>query len=316
MIKVLIQTEKFKGGPAVFRNRLISVLNKIEDIKVITDIKDKFDVELAFIRKTHKHKKPYILRVDGCYYQDGRKSGNRPLEESILNANYLVFQSNFSFNLCRKILNIDKKIKNTDFSIIRNGVDLDYIKSIEPNKDIKINSFVAGARWRDNKRTFSMLEGFKKAKIGHHLYVIGDGESNSYNKKMKKYESKYIHILGSRSEKETISIMKRCKYLIHLCHIDSCPNIVIEALSCGLNILCTNLGGTPEIVGDNGIILNVDKMWDGKYLSSSIKLDSLKSGIVADGVGRLLGLNTVPDAPGLNINTIADEYAKIIRKFK
>jgi len=29
MIKVFVQTEKFKGGPAVFRSRLITSLNKI-----------------------------------------------------------------------------------------------------------------------------------------------------------------------------------------------------------------------------------------------------------------------------------------------
>ena len=63
-IKVFIQTDKFKGGPAVFRSRLISALSKFDDIKVVTDVKDKFDIELAFIRKVYKHNKPYILRVD------------------------------------------------------------------------------------------------------------------------------------------------------------------------------------------------------------------------------------------------------------
>jgi len=318
MIKVFIQTEKFKGGPAVFRSRLITSLNKIKDIKVVTNIKEEFDIELAFIRKIYKHKKPYILRVDGCYYQKDRKSGNKSLEKAILDSSHLIFQSQFSFELCKGILDIDKKVKKkSNYSIVYNGIDLDYIKNIPFNKKIKAGSFVAGARWRDNKRTFSILDGFLKSKTGRHLYMIGDvgvGESRSYLNKVKKYNSEHIHILGGKSEEETISIMKSCDYLIHLCHIDSCPNIVIEALSCGLNVLCTNLGGTPELVRDDGRILNVDKLWDGKYLSSSVKLDSLNSKIVAKGIKKILRNKTKPDISRFDINKVAKKYADIIRK--
>ncbi len=318
MIRVFIQTEKFKGGPAVFRSRLIFALNKIKDIGVVTNIKNKFDIELAFIRKIYKHSKPYVLRVDGCYYQKHKKSGNKSLKKAILDSSYLIFQSEFSFKLCKHILDIDSKVNDkSNYSIIYNGVDLNYIKKISAHKKIKEGSFVAGARWRDNKRTFSMIKGFLKAKTGRHLYIIGDigiGESRSYASKMLKYKSKYIHIIGKKSEEETISIMKKCDYLIHLCHIDSCPNIVIEALVCGLNVLCTNLGGTPELVRNDGRILNVDKFWDGKYLSSSVKLDSLNSKIVAKGIQKILKKKTEPDIYRFDINKVAEKYADIIRK--
>jgi len=317
-IKVFIQTDKFKGGPAVFRSRLISELNKFDDIKIVTSINDKFDIELAFIRKIYKHNKPYILRVDGCYYQSDRKSYNRPLEKAILGSKYVIFQSSFSFELCKNILDISSRIKDkSNYSIIYNGIDLDYVNKIEPNKSINHGSFVACARWRDNKRTFSILKGFMKANTGKHLYMIGDiglGENSSYMSKVKKYKSEYIHILGSKSQKETISILKACDYQIHLCHIDSCPNIVIEGMTCGLNVLCSNLGGTPELVGNNGIILNVDNMWSGKYLSSSVKLDSLKKSIVADGIKKLVKIKSKPDPLKFDIKNVAKKYVEIIKK--
>ncbi len=317
-IKVFIQTDKFKGGPAVFRSRLISALNKFEDIKIVNSVKDKFDIELAFIRKVYKHDKPYILRVDGCYYQRGRKSGNGALEKAILGARHIIFQSNFSFELCRKILNISSVINNgNDYSIIHNGIDLDYIRGIKFNKNIKSGSFVACARWRDNKRTFSIVKGFLKADIGKHLYMIGDigiGENSSYNSKLKKYKSKYVHILGKKSQEETIAILKACDYQMHLCHIDSCPNIVIEGLSCGLNVLCSNLGGTRELVVDNGVVLNVDKMWEGRYLSSLVKLDSLKKEVVAKGIKKLMKIKTNPDLSKFDIKKVAKRYVEIVRK--
>jgi len=318
MIKVFIQTEKFKGGPSVFRSRLISALNKFDDIKVITNVKDKFDIELAFIRKVYNHKKPYILRVDGCYYQKGRKSGNKALEKAILGSRYVIFQSNFSFELCKKILDINSVVSDkNNYSIIYNGIDLDYVNSIEPAKDIQSGSFVSCARWRDNKRTFSIIKGFLKANTGRHLYMIGDigmGESSSYYYKIKKYQSKYIHILGKKSQEETISILKSCNYQIHLCHIDSCPNIVIEGISCGLNVLCSNLGGTKELVGNNGVVLNVDRMWEGKYLSSSVKLDNLKKAVIAGGIKKLIDIKTYPDILKFDMENVVKKYVEIIKK--
>ena len=171
MVKVFIQTGIFEGGPVVFRERLINAFKKINDIKVIKNPSEKFDVELAFIRKTIKHNKPYVLRVDGCYYEKSRKSGNKRIEEAILKSSYLIFQSKFSFALCDKIIGI-KKI-GINYSIIYNGIDVDYIKNIEPSKDIEPGSFISCAGWRPNKRPISTIKGFLKANTGRHLYMIG-----------------------------------------------------------------------------------------------------------------------------------------------
>jgi len=318
-IRVFIQTDKFKGGPAVFRSRLISALNKFEDIEIITNVQKKFDIELAFIRRVYKHNKPYILRVDGCYYQKDRKSGNRLLEKAILGSKHLIFQSKFSFNLCRHVLDIDKRVKNKlNYSIIHNGIDMEYLRKIKVSQEIEPGSFVAAARWRDNKRTFSIMKGFIKANTERHLYMIGGvglGAKNNYKAKMKRFasKSKYVHMLGKKTPKETISILKACDYQIHLCHIDSCPNIVIEGLCCGLNVLCTNLGGTSELVEENGVILDIDKIWEGKYLSSSVVLDSLSSKKVAKGIQKLLSVKNKPCVNRFDIDIVAEKYVKIIR---
>ena len=92
-------------------------------------------------------------------------------------------------------------------------------------------------------------------------------------------------------------------------------NIVLEGLGCGLNVLCTNLGGTPELVGNNGIILNVDKFWKTKYLKKLIEdLDNLKSKIVAEGIHNLLKIKRKPGVSKFDINLIAKEYMKNIKK--
>ena len=318
MVRVFIQTDKFKGGPAVFRNRLIkSILYNFDDIKVVTNVEDKFDIGLEFIRKIYKYEQPYILRASSCYYFSKYKPwNNKPIAKAIKNSSHVIFQSHFAYTLCNRVLRLESRelIKN-GYSIINNGIDLNYIKTIKPAKDIIPNSFVACARWDPNKRPISMIKGFLKANTGRHLYIIGGVGVEGRGKKLgEEYKSDYIHFLQHKSNEEVISIMKACQYQIHLSFIDICPNIVIEGLACGLNVLCTNLGGTPEIVGNNGVILNVDRFWKTKYLKKRIEdLDDLKASVVAKGIHKLLKVQSKPNVSDFDINKIASQYVSIIR---
>ena len=325
-IKVFISTNKLKGGPAVFRSRLINSLNKIEDIKVITNEKEKFDIGIEFIRKNSKYSQPYILRASSCYYLYKYKIyNNKPIFKSIKKSVHTIFQSNFAYKLCNKVLSLeDRGAIARGHSIIYTGIDINYINSIKPEESIEPGSFVACARWDSNKRPVSMIKGFLEAQTKRHLYIIGGEGVNIWGRDLgKKYKkNKYIHFLGEKSNKKIISIMKACDYQIHLAFIDICPNVVLKGLACGLNVLCTNLGGTPEIVGKNGVILNVDKYWKSKYLrytddkthTKRKHLDEVDFIVVANGVNKLLKNKVKPDISKFDINRVAKKYADIVRK--
>ncbi|KKM68460.1 hypothetical protein LCGC14_1460630 [marine sediment metagenome] len=317
-IRVFIQTGVFQGGPAVFRSRLIKSFKKIDDIKVVKNVNEKFDIELAFIRQVYEHDKPYILRADGCYYEENRKNLNKNIKEAMKKARYIIFQSESSFKLCDHVLGIEEKMKERGIghSIIHNGIDLEYIKKIKPAKDVAPGSFITCAGWRPNKRPNSTIEGFIRADTGRYLYIIGEEGFSKGQKISKNYweqRSKYIKVLGKRKNKEIISIMKTCSYQLHLCHIDSCPNAVIEGLSCGLNVLYTNLGGTYELVKENGVVLNVDKPWKTKYMKST-NLDNISPDIVAEGIHKLLKMKERSKRKDLDIDEVAKEYANVIKK--
>tara|TARA_Y100000310_G_scaffold336092_1_gene419748 strand:- start:2632 stop:3564 length:933 start_codon:yes stop_codon:yes gene_type:complete len=304
MIKLLIQQRKFSGGPAVFRKRITRELEKIPDLKVVYNTHDGFDIELSFIRMLVNHGKPMILRVDGCYYNPNQLGLNNLTKASMKKAKSIIFQSWASRKMCRRILGF--KPKHDD--VVYNGINFDEINSIKPDHEIKPGSFMAVAKWRENKRPKSMIRGFNEANTGRHLYVIGDGVS----KELRKANSKNIHYLGKLSFKDTISVMKACQYQIHLCQIDSCPNAVVEGIVSGLNVLCTNLGGTKEIVKDNGVVLGVDN-WD--YRPKRMKnVDSIKPQIVADGIRNLMKIKDPPKRDDLNIAITAKNYAEIVRK--
>jgi len=320
-IKIFIDKEGLKGGPAIFKLRLVAALKRIDDIEIVTNVEKKFDIGLEFIRKTYKYKQPYILRASSCYYFKGYKPwNNKPIAASIKKARYIIFQSKFAYELLNRVLRLEsRKLINNNYSIIYNGIDVNYINSIESSESIEPNSFITCARWDGNKRIHSIIKGFLKADVKKHLYIIGgygiEDRKKDFLKLRKKYKSKYIHILGEKSNREIISIMKACKYQIHLAFIDICPNVVIEGLGCGLNVLCTNLGGTPELVKNNGIILNVDKFWKTKYLKKRIEdLDKLKSKVVGKGVQDLLKRKTIANVFKFNIDIVAEKYVDIFRK--
>lgn len=294
------RTAKFSGGPSVFKKRFLSVLSTRPEICMVSDIDGDYDVELAFIR-SEQRKKPVVLRIDGCYYFPEKLRLNEAIKTSIKNANHVIFQSEFSMNMCKRLLSVDP----SNYSVVYNGVDLQEIGQITPNPKIKPGSFVCCADWRPNKRPKSTIHGFMKSGVKDHLYVIGGGvKPASFEKR------KNIHFLGHLEPDRVIAVMKACKYFIHLCHIDSCPNAVVEALSCGLKVLCTNLGGSRELIQGNGVMLDVD-VWDWRPIPFK-NIDSLTKRSVADGILKLMSL---PDASAItyDINETVDKYVHILR---
>jgi len=302
MLNIYIQTGKFSGGPTVFRTRITEALQKIEGVNVVSDANQPFNVELALIRFMSKHRRPRVLRLDGCYYRRDQHLRNLPMRDAVLGAKHVIYQSEYSKNMCKKILGLDPAS-----TVIHNGIDLDYINKIPPRSDIKPGSFVASAAWRDNKRPHSMIKGFLAADTKRDLYIIGN--TKHISKHLRRKDN--IHCLGEIPAEEVISVMKACDYQLHLCFIDSCPNAVVEGLACGLNVLCTNLGGTPELVQGNGYILNVDS--DNYIKTQPSIVDNLNPKVVAEGIYKLMQIKERANRPDLDINNVAQQYYKVLK---
>jgi len=306
-VKVLLISDGFKGGPKAFCTRIIPAFSKTNSIKIITDPSEDFDVELAIIKSRAKHDKPIVVRMDGCYYRNKDLVNNHDIAVSLQNANHVIFQSDFSRRMVHSIVNINPRSE----SIINNGIDLKSIKRISPLPGIVPDSFLmVASNWQDrpNKRFLSTISGYLEASPDKPLYVIGDVKISA----IRQYGDPRIVFLKKMRYQKVLSVMMACKYLLHLCRIDSCPNAVVEGLACGLNVLCTNLGGTREIVKNDGIILDVDQ-WNLRPIKS-LWDDALDKRVVADGISRLVKMDTIPMRKDLDIRLVAKQYARILRR--
>ncbi|MES2308289.1 MAG: glycosyltransferase family 4 protein [Verrucomicrobiota bacterium] len=89
---------------------------------------------------------------------------------------------------------------------------------------------------------------------------------------------KDVDFIPQYKQEEAPSIYHRADVLVHLKHMDWTPNVVAEAMACGIPVVHTGNGGVPEIVKDSGISLNVPTDWE------TIQVPTPEQ--VADGVVR------------------------------
>lgn len=81
--------------------------------------------------------------------------------------------------------------------------------------------------------------------------VVGPLDDNSIS-----FDGKSnITVLGKKPHEEAIEIMKQSDALILPSYSEGFPLSVLEAMSCGLPIIATNVGSIPDMIGSEGGIL-------------------------------------------------------------
>lgn len=246
---------KLKGilGLQNFMSLLIKELELNYDVKFVSE-KEKSDIHLSVI-KGYKKGSKNILRIDGVYYDNKRLNMNKPIKYAIKRSDGVIYQSKWSKNFVERMLNV----KNERSDVIHNGSSIIDTDPADRKGYDKI--IVSCAHWRPNKRPEAIVDAFLKVKritnIKVGLFMVGPIKSETI-------KDNDIYYFGKQSKEKVHSIYKASDIMCHICHIDSCPNSVVEGLLYGLPVVCNNISGTPEIVKDSGIIVQLDKPFDFK----------------------------------------------------
>jgi glycosyltransferase involved in cell wall biosynthesis len=91
------------------------------------------------------------------------------------------------------------------------------------------------------------------------LVIVGDGPERSCLEELTHSQglSGRIYFAGQKNNEETLSLMAACDLFILNSVSETFPHVVLEAMSLGIPVVATAVGGTPEVVRDqeNGVLV-------------------------------------------------------------
>ena len=94
------------------------------------------------------------------------------------------------------------------------------------------------------------------------LVIIGDGPERGPLENLAREQglTERIYFAGQKTNQETLSLMAGCDLFVLNSTHEGFPHVVLEAMSLGLPVIATAVGGTPELIhnGVNGVLVAVD----------------------------------------------------------
>lgn len=298
------------GGPGVFMRRLLAYMKEHHGIKVVESGHDLYFSSVwrgpggkANPANPSDRRSRSIHRADGVYF-DTLKSGgtgmNKRIGLSINRSTGVVYQSRFSKDMCKSIA----KARNGNCKIIYNGMDSSVYNRVSVDKLGYDKLLVACATWRPLKRPLAIAKGFLKANVSNAgLVMIGPIESRD------KVRDPRIHYVGKCKTEDTLSFYKSADAVIHISRMDACPNVVVEALCAGVPVIGNNVGGTAELIKDDGVIVDIDPVMPKPYKRFEMrKPESVNKRLIAQGIHDCLGKKWDIHRPELEMSFCADQY--------
>ncbi len=285
---------KLKGGPKVFMSRLKQeIINK--DIYSESEFNKWINLSFREVPKYVLDKKDnveIIVRFDGVWNDtliphfvapklmdkinlSVFKRLNKIILDNYATADKVIYQSEFSKFTIEKLLYERFKIDvpKKESIIIYNGVDLTRFKPMKElrNKENYPNILISH-RLIPFKRAHQspmIIEKLRDIYPNLKVHVVGSGIKNPYHfgkdsrdeiiKEVKKRGlEKYFEFYGHINPDDLAKVYNKCDFMLNLSYADPCPNVVVEAIACGLPVVAPNSGGIPELVGNKDLLVDED----------------------------------------------------------
>ena len=135
--------------------------------------------------------------------------------------------------------------------------------------------------WKHIDRLIEVIAGLKD--IG--LVIVGDG---SLRTELEEKTQSFgiidrVYFAGQRSKDETLALMAGSDIFVLNSSYEGLPHVVLEAMSLGLPVVATAVGGTPEVVqdGENGYLVKpLDNQGLFKMLSKLTESSELRQCLI------------------------------------
>lgn len=183
-------------------------------------------------------------------------------------ASATVFQTEYCKSLytcdIKTIFGFERSINVKNSTIIYNGVDRDVFNEYGPKNHLegKYNIFHVSTTGMTRKGLGTVLEFacLLRNNSEIHFYLVGRQiEDPVYGYEIKKFPN--VHYLGHTNDRyELASYYRSGDVLLYPTINDCAPNVILEAMSCGMPVIAANSGGSPELILKDdihgGILIN------------------------------------------------------------
>lgn len=297
-----------RSGPNTFASRLKAELERQGHDVVRRG--DDAEVSLVFIEPTGARlAKTVVQRLDGFWFkpQDFHRL-NKNIRWQYEHADGVVFQSDFNAAMVKRWFGPPHGC----WDVIRNGIDLTPTPALDHVQVKKLRQkydviFVSSANWHPQKRLRSNVELFfhlrKSLNLNCCLVVMGSNPDYVVN-------DPDVMYVGSLPWEVCREVYRAADWMLHLSWLDHAPNVVVEALSMSVPVICSSQGGVKEQIGSYGIVLKETRDYDLEL----VDYDQPPNVDVSQ-------LTTLPkrsmlaaDFPSIDIEKIAKDYVDFMQK--
>jgi glycosyltransferase involved in cell wall biosynthesis len=259
------------GGPLVKVSRLTEYFpefrHKIDLVYCLSNAPYLSEKSLHSIKKKNI---PIVLNQNGVFslgwYGPGWENQNNKLKPAYQIADFVFWQSKFCQYSAEKFLGM----RQGPGEILYNAVDVSKFRPLSRSSKSNFTFLVSGKltspffyRIEAALRAIFILQ---KTERDIELLVAGISDklvANMTNSLISDLGIRdKVKLIGKYTQTEAPKIYNAADAYVMLKHMDASPNVVIEAMACGLPIIYSDTGGVQELVGkDAGIGINMEQDW-------------------------------------------------------
>lgn len=167
------------------------------------------------------------------------------------------------------------------FSVVANGVPILQVeKEISKQSKSNIQILFLG-NLSQRKGVFDLVQAMKKVE-GAELYLVGGEDEPGISQQIQKIISKQglahkIKLLGSKHGKEKMEFLQNADIFVLPSYAEGLPISLLEAMSVGLPVIVTPVGGIPSVITDNqeGILVSAGNSDQLSFAINRLVTDSI-----------------------------------------
>jgi glycosyltransferase involved in cell wall biosynthesis len=239
------------------------------------------------IRLARERGAAVVWNQDGVAYRGWHGRGwsrtNEPLAEGVHAADYVFFQSEF----CRVSSDLWLEARHGPAEVLPNPVDTELFTPAEsPARPLTL---LLGGNQYQRYRLEVALDALRLLPEAR-LLVAGKLSWDPDPRRVRRElgplldgVTERVELLGTYSQAAAPALYRRADVLLHTKYNDPCPTVVLEAMACGVPVVYSRSGGTPELVGDDaGVGLEAPLDWDRDHPPAAAELAEAVQRVHAD----------------------------------